>query len=223
MVTNLPVLFPLFKMWLGSFFRSSLRLLSHPGWPNGSQGDKSQEAQVGGGGNDSRRHQGHRTLYPIHHASRGRAGSSILSVRSSQLASPYRTPTRTLDVGAGGSRVYSGAEDNELDHGPFAPRERDWEHEDEAVLNHTDRGGSDGIITRVPPCKIRKDVEVSVEEGRLTSLSSGNFTSVWGPKRKPPGPGLPIDMRTPYLADHLQPVAHGTENWESSHMTRSIG
>ena len=222
-VTNLPVLFPLFKMWLGPFFRSSIRLLSHPGWPNGSLGEKDLEEQAGSGGINDTRYQGYRTLFPISHTSRRRAGNGMGSIRFSRMAGPYGTPARTFDVRSGGSGADRAVEDDESCHGSIHSGGRDWGHEDGAALNCTESQGSDAIITPVPPCKIRKVVEVSVEEGEPTSLSFGNFTSAWGPKRKPPGPDLPLDMRTPYLADHLQPVAHGTKNWESSCMRRLMG
>ena len=222
MVTNLPVLVPLFKRWLCPFLKSSLRFLSNHGDQSGGQGGKLPEGQLGDKRHKNGRHQKQRTHCPFFHASRS-VGSGIRSVWSTRVSGLYHPPTRTLDVDPNGSRVSSGAEYVEADHGPIASRQRDIENGDEAAFNRTESGDSDGIITPVPPCKIRKVMEVSVEEGKPAPSSYGNFTSVWGRRRNPPGPDGPVGMRTPYLMDHLQPMKPGTESRESSYTTKLIG
>lgn len=214
-VTNLLVLFPCFKTWLRPFFKSSIRLLSHPARLRKTHPEKDLEKQVGNGGNNDGRHLRRRTLSLAPHMNRGTARSGMCPIRFSRIASPCGSSARAFDVGPGGSRQDSGLEDDESSQGSNLLGERDWGHEDEAAaLNRTGIRVSDGIVAPVPPGKIRKDVDVSVEEDGPTSTLFGNFTSAWGPKRKPPGPDLPLDMRTPYLVDHLRPEPPMTENKE---------
>lgn len=208
-VTNLIVLFPLFKTWIAPLFRSPLRLLSHQGWSTASQREKDLEKQVGGSRNNGGRHQGRRTLSLIPPTTRETAETSMWPVRLSRVAGPHGTPAKAFNMRLGGSRAEIGAGDNEI--GGRSVHERDFGHKDETALNRTEGRGLEGIIAPVPPCRIRKDVNVSVqEEGPTTSSSFGNFTSAWGPERKRPGPDLPLEMRTPYLADHLHQAAPGT-------------
>lgn len=221
MVTNLPVLFPLFKRWLCPFLRSSLRLKSHPEGQDGWKAQKGPGEHLHGDENDSRSHQDHPMQCPIFHASHERKESGKWPSTMSGL---NQTPTRTLGLDPGGSAVYSGPEDNDLEDGRFGSQIGECEHGNDGTFQRTDGGGSDdGAITSVPPCKIRKDVEVLVEEGRPALTSYGNFTSAWGPKRKSPGPDLPLEMRTPYLMDHLQPISPGTESGDSGYTTKSLG
>lgn len=166
----------------------------------------------------------HQMQCPIFEGSHEREWSGKWSVGPRRLSDLNQTTKRTLDVGPCGSAVYSGAEDNDLEDERFGSQLRECEHGDEDTLQRTDSGGlDDGVITSVPPCKIRKDVEVLVEEGSPASMSYGNFTSVWGSRRTSPGPDLPLEMRTPYLMDHLQPINPGTESRDSGYTTKSRG
>ena len=224
MVTNFPVLFPLFKRWVYPFLRSSWSLLPHPMGQTGWRGKKAPGQQlVGNNENDDRRHQGDRAQCPNFKASRRSAKSGIWSSWYSQLSDLYQTTVRSLDVSQKGSRLYSGVEDIESSREPIALRGRYMGRGRGSTLNRTDSRGSDWILTPVPPCKIRRDVEVSVEEGRPTSSSYGNFTSVWGQKQNPQGPDIPVGMRTPYLLDHLEPMKPGTGSRQSSYTSKLIG
>ena len=86
-----------------------------------------------------------------------------------------------------------------------------WEHGDQVALNHSDTRRSDGSIASVPPSRIRKEVDVSVNQSESDCRTCGNFTSAWGPRWKHAGAGRLVDIRTPYLRDHLHPKEYEAE------------
>lgn len=102
------------------------------------------------------------------------------------------------------SRPHNGADDNQSER-------RYLEDGDEVALNRPESQESDGTVAPLPPCKIRKSVEVSVKESEGASRPLGNFTSAWGPRRQRRGAGSLMIVRTPYLPDYLHPEKYEAE------------
>lgn len=249
-VTNLPVLFPMFKQWMRPCFRSSRRLFSHYGDRRGSRGsrdEKDLEYQGSSRGAEHREHrgsqgpsrgvengesQGPSSLYHLDDTTTENIGAEV---RRTSDAAPETTdgaPSGLKDHNndcspsehrTSGSRRPSGWYSHQSsvseghqrrgsqEHRSSGSEGKYWEVGDQVALNHSDTRRSDGTIASVPPSKIRKEVDVSVNQSESDFRSFGNFTSAWGPQRKPAAAGRLVDIRTPYLRDHLHPKEYEAE------------
>ena len=149
MVTNLPVIFPLFKQWAGAFYRSSRDRISSSSrrleWPYGTQKGL-RESRLSNPTNTRKSH-GFRlsTATTIGGIERDRKMSQF-----NDMADPWSTTARGITGSASEHRILALGREPQMD-------------DEEAALNRHQSRVSEDVIETVPPCQIRKKVKVSVK------------------------------------------------------------